>query len=69
MLVCLFLAGKVCNFVFDIDHYVTVFDKLKREDILGIEYLVLQTLKFDMYVPRSQDALHGWFLKLQVSAS
>ena len=65
-LVCLFLAGKVCNHVFDIDHYVASFKKIKREDILGPEYLVLQTLRFDMYVPRMQDALHGWFLKLQV---
>jgi len=65
--VCLFLAGKVCNYVFDIDNYVASFDKLKREDILGIEYLVLQTLRFDVYVPRTQDALHGWFLQLQVS--
>jgi hypothetical protein len=57
----------VCNYVFDIDNYVASFDKLKREDILGIEYLVLQTLRFDVYIPRMQDALHGWFLQLQVS--
>lgn len=65
MPVCLFLAGKVCNYVFDIDHYVSVFDKLERDDILGIEFLVLQTLRFDVYIPRIQDAIHGWFLKLQ----
>jgi hypothetical protein len=64
--VCLFLAGKVCNHVFDIDQYVSAFEKLKREDILGVEYLVLQTLHFDVYVPRIQDAVHGWYLKLQV---
>lgn len=65
--VCLFLAGKVCNHVFDIDNYVASFNKIKRDDILGVEYLVLQTLRFDVFVPRIQDALHGWFLKLQVS--
>lgn len=51
--------------MFDIDSYVRIFDKMKKEDILDMEYLVLQTLKFDLFVPRIQHAMHGWYIRLQ----
>lgn len=38
---------------------------MKKEDILDMEYLVLQTLKFDLFVPRIQHAMHGWYIRLQ----
>jgi hypothetical protein len=62
----LFLAGKAANHVFDIDRFAGAIDKLKKEDISGIEFVVLQTLKFDLYVQRIGHALHGWYLELQV---
>ncbi|KAJ9125301.1 hypothetical protein QFC22_000257 [Naganishia vaughanmartiniae] len=65
MPVCLFLAGKAANHVFDIDRFAGSIDKLNKEDISDIEYLVLQTLKFDLYVQRIGNALHGWYLRLQ----
>ncbi|KAJ9108945.1 hypothetical protein QFC21_000267 [Naganishia friedmannii] len=65
MPVCLFLAGKAANHVFDIDRFAGSIDKLNKEDISDIEYLVLQTLKFDLYVQRIGSALHGWYLRLQ----
>lgn len=64
--VCLFLAGKVANHVFDIDRFANAIDKLTKEDITEMEYKVLQTLKFDLYVQRVGHALHGWYLELQV---
>ena len=67
MPVCLFLAAKTVNVVLDIDVFVGVFDKLKKEDVLDLEYLVVQTLRFDLFVPRDIDALKGWYLRSQVS--
>ncbi|GHJ85602.1 hypothetical protein NliqN6_2004 [Naganishia liquefaciens] len=65
MPVCLFLAGKAANHVFDIDRFAAAIDKLSKQDITEMEYRVLQTLKFDLYVQRVGHALHGWYLELQ----
>ncbi len=64
----LFLAGKTNNTVYPLDEFTTRFAKLKREDIVDLEFTVIQKLKFDVYVQRLGNALHGWFLKMQVRA-
>jgi hypothetical protein len=64
--VALFLAGKTNNMVHPLDDFITRFAKLKREDIVDLEFTVIQKLKFDVYVQRLGSALHGWFLKMQV---
>jgi hypothetical protein len=64
--VCLFLAGKAANHVFDIDRFAGAIDKLTKDDVTEMEYRVLQTLRFDLYVQRVGHALHGWYLELQV---
>lgn len=62
----MFLATKTENYAVSIDTFASKL-KTKPDDILGLEFLVSQSLKFEYKVHHAHLALAGVVLDLQVS--
>lgn len=63
---CLFLALKTENHLVPIDAFISRFSKLNAAEILQLEFLVAQSLKFEFSVWHAHKALRGFWLDLQV---
>lgn len=62
---CIFLAAKSENYFISIESYVKALKGVQTLDILGLEFIVLQSLKFTLLVHHPFRPLHGFFLDFQ----
>lgn len=62
---CLFLAAKSENFFISIDLFVKPLKKVENDDILSLEFTVLQSLNFTLLVHHPYRPLYGFFLDFQ----
>ncbi|KAH9466075.1 hypothetical protein MJO29_007749 [Puccinia striiformis f. sp. tritici] len=69
MLTCLFLATKTENTSISIDSFASRIPKTTNEDVLALEFLVAQSLKFQFKVHHSHLAARGIYLDLQTCPS
>lgn len=65
MLTCLFLATKTENTSISIDQFASRIPKTTNEDVLDLEFLVAQSLKFQFKVHHAHLAARGIYLDLQ----
>ncbi|KAG8906216.1 hypothetical protein FRB99_007362 [Tulasnella sp. 403] len=65
MLTAIFLAAKTSNHPIGIDHYVNNIPKTKASDVLDLEFLVAQSLRFEFTVWHAHRALWGLWLDSQ----
>ncbi|KAG8923288.1 hypothetical protein FRC03_005211 [Tulasnella sp. 419] len=65
MLTALFLAAKTSNCPIGIDRYVNNIPKTKASDVLDLEFLVAQSLRFEFTVWHAHRALWGLWLDMQ----
>ncbi|WAR57924.1 hypothetical protein PtB15_5B154 [Puccinia triticina] len=65
MLTCLFLATKTENTSISIDSFASRIPKTTNEDVLSLEFLVAQSLKFQFKVHHAHLAARGIYLDLQ----
>jgi len=65
MLTCLFLATKTENTSISIDSFASRIPKTTNEDVLALEFLVAQSLKFQFKVHHAHLAARGIYLDLQ----
>lgn len=61
-----FLAAKLENYFISIESYCARLPKTKPGDILDLEFIVLQALKFTLLVHHPYRALYGFFLDFQL---
>lgn len=61
-----FLAAKLENYFILIESFCAHIPKTKAEDILGLEFVVLQTLQFTLLVHHPFRPLWGFFLDFQL---
>lgn len=61
-----FLAAKLENYFILIDSFCAHIPKTKAEDILGLEFIILQTLQFTLLVHHPFRPLWGFFLDFQL---
>ena len=66
-LTAIFLAAKTSNCFLEIDQYVNSIPKVKAADVLDLEFLVAQSLRFEFTVWHAHRALWGMWLDAQVS--
>lgn len=64
-LTCLFLATKTENTSISIDQFASRIPKTTNEDVLDLEFLVAQSLKFQFKVHHAHLAARGIYLDLQ----
>ncbi|KAI5953366.1 hypothetical protein KGF54_002737 [Candida jiufengensis] len=62
---CIFLAAKSENYFISIEKFVNSLQNLKVKDILDLEFIVLQSLKFTLLVHHPIRPLYGFFLDFQ----
>lgn len=62
---CLFLAAKSENFFISIESFIKPLKKTIASDILDLEFIVLQSLKFTLMVHHPFRPLYGFFLDFQ----
>lgn len=62
---CLFLAAKSENFFISIESFIKPLKKTVANDILDLEFIVLQSLKFTLMVHHPFRPLYGFFLDFQ----
>ncbi|KAG8856956.1 hypothetical protein FRB96_006219 [Tulasnella sp. 330] len=65
MLTTIFLAAKTSNHPIGIDLYVNNIPKTKASDVLDLEFLVAQSLRFEFTVWHAHRALWGIWLDIQ----
>ncbi|KAA1117486.1 hypothetical protein PGT21_008953 [Puccinia graminis f. sp. tritici] len=65
MLTCLFLATKTENTLISIDSFASRIPKTTNGDVLALEFLVTQLLKFQFKVHHAHLAARGIYLDLQ----
>ncbi|PLW20954.1 hypothetical protein PCANC_06503 [Puccinia coronata f. sp. avenae] len=65
MLTCLFLATKTENTSISIDSFASRIPKTTNADVLALEFLVAQSLKFQFKVHHAHLAARGMYLDLQ----
>ncbi len=65
-LTAIFLAAKTSNHPIGIDPYVNNIPKTKASDVLDLEFLVAQSLRFEFTVWHVHRALWGIWLDAQV---
>lgn len=65
LLTCVFLAAKAENHLIPINTFCETIPKTKPEDILGREFLVLESLSFTLMVLNGYRPLRGLFLDIQ----
>ncbi|KAG8994875.1 hypothetical protein FRB94_009624 [Tulasnella sp. JGI-2019a] len=65
MLTTIFLAAKTSNHPIGIDLYVNNIPKTKASDVLDLEFLVAQSLRFEFTVWHAHRALWGIWLDVQ----
>ncbi|CAK9438605.1 uncharacterized protein LODBEIA_P28290 [Lodderomyces beijingensis] len=62
---CIFLAAKSENYFISIDSFVKALKGVTNADILGLEFILLQSLKFTLLVHHPVRPLYGFFLDFQ----
>lgn len=62
-----YLASKAENFFIPIDKFCAALPRTDRQQVLDIEFLVLQSLKFTLSVFSPFKSLHGFYLDLQAT--
>ncbi|CCG22509.1 Ccl1 protein [Candida orthopsilosis Co 90-125] len=62
---CIFLAAKSENYFISIESYVKALKGVQTKDILDLEFIVLQSLKFTLLVHHPFRPLYGFFLDFQ----
>ncbi|KAI8457377.1 cyclin-like protein, partial [Phakopsora pachyrhizi] len=65
MLTCLFLATKTENVSISIDNFASRIPKTTNDDVLSLEFLVAQSLRFQFKVHHPHLAARGIYLDLQ----
>ncbi|CAN6674402.1 cyclin Ccl1p [Trichomonascus vanleenenianus] len=65
MYTCVFLASKSENFFVGIDDFCKTIPRTVPKEILGLEFLILQSLSFTLSVHSGLRPLHGFFLDIQ----
>lgn len=65
MLTCLFLATKTENTSISIDSFASRIPKTTNDDVLSMEFLVAQSLRFEFKVHHAHLAARGIYLDLQ----
>ncbi|GEQ71670.1 hypothetical protein JCM33374_g5356 [Metschnikowia sp. JCM 33374] len=60
-----FLAAKSENYFISIETFCSRIPKTKPEDILGLEFIILSSLKFTLLVHHAFRPLYGFFLDFQ----
>lgn len=66
-LTCLFLSTKTENHVMSLDSFTSKIPKCTNEDVLSLEFLVSQSLKFQFKCHHADLAGRGIMLDMQVS--
>ncbi|OBA22952.1 cyclin-like protein [Metschnikowia bicuspidata var. bicuspidata NRRL YB-4993] len=61
-----FLAAKLENYFISIETFCSRIPKTKPEDILGLEFIILQALKFTLLVHHAFRPVYGFFLDFQL---
>jgi cyclin H len=64
---CVFLACKSENTFISIEKFCAAISKTEPKDILYLEFLVLQSLRFTLAVHNPLKSLHGFFLDMQTA--
>ncbi|KAI3403862.2 hypothetical protein KGF56_003292 [Candida oxycetoniae] len=62
---CIFLAAKSENYFISIDSFVKALKGVQAADILNLEFILLQSLKFTLLVHHPIRPLYGFFLDFQ----
>lgn len=62
---CVFLAAKLENYFISIESFCLLLPKTEQLDILGLEFIVLQLLRFILLVHHAFRPLYGFFLDFQ----
>ncbi|KAL7662772.1 Cyclin-like domain-containing protein [[Candida] zeylanoides] len=62
---CLFLAAKSENYFMSIASFASKLPKTEPSDVLDLEFTVLQSLRFTLYVHHPFRPLYGFFLDMQ----
>lgn len=62
---CLFLAAKSENYFISIESFCKALQKTEPKDILDLEFVVLQSLRFTLMVHHPYRPLYGFFLDCQ----
>ncbi|KAI5967042.1 hypothetical protein KGF57_000470 [Candida theae] len=62
---CIFLAAKSENYFISIESFVKALKGVQTSDILNLEFIVLQSLKFTLLVHHPLRPLYGFFLDFQ----
>lgn len=65
MYTCVFFASKVENCFISIKDFCARIKGSKEQEILDLEFLVLQSLEFTLQVHNPLTAVHGFFLDMQ----
>lgn len=65
-LTCLFLSTKTENHTITIDNFTSKIPKCSNADVLSLEFLVAQSLKFQFKVHHADLAGRGMMLDMQV---
>lgn len=65
MYTCLFLAAKSENFFININNFVKGLKNVQKEDILDLEYIILNKLKYDLLIYHPFNSLYGFFFDFQ----
>jgi cyclin H len=68
-LTCLFLSTKTENHTITIDNFTSKIPKCTNSDVLSLEFLVAQSLKFQFKVHHADLAGRGMMLDMQVRRS
>lgn len=63
---CLFLAAKSENYFISIELFCKALQKTEPKDVLDLEFIVLQSLKFTLLVHHPFRPLYGFFLDFQL---
>lgn len=63
---CLFLAAKSENYFISIESFCRALQKTEPKDVLDLEFIVLQALKFTLLVHHTFRPLYGFFLDFQL---
>ncbi|ODV65812.1 cyclin-like protein [Hyphopichia burtonii NRRL Y-1933] len=61
----LFLAAKSENYFISIESFCKLIPKVEPKDILDLEFIILQSLKFTLFVHHAFRPLYGFFLDFQ----
>ena len=62
---CVFLAAKSENYFMSIESFCKALPKTEPKDVLDLEFIVLQSLKFTLLVHHPFRPLYGFFLDFQ----